>query len=374
MSNLPLHLAEFVFTARDRLSLQGYCRLLAALYETHDRATTPRVVSTPLWKDDSSLNHEYMTLEVRARDGSFLGHICIERLRGGVRSNPTVPSERPPPPPPPDLPSQASPTPPELPSRASPLPPPPSRASPLSPPPDLPSQASPMPYPRRYPTLVMRLVNEPSPLQLQRVPSPSDFPPLPSRSGHAHSQPKQPRPLPIPPALKNPSPERQETFLSGLFSTFRTHNAFDTVSIRQTLPRNKADIAIETVTFGDETPVYLCYVCLLALSLSSNEKAYKLLSTNCYWFAGMLMSLLEAEYRVRAERLTTSVSAGTWKSAICTYNSEDPRVLREIQEDFRRLAIQFDQYVCSQRSSCFFVHLTMNTSDWIQKSTPIGIR
>lgn len=52
---------------------------------------------------------------------------------------------------------------------------------------------------------------------------------------------------------------------------------------------------------GTTRPLYLYELVVLAVTMHESEACYRLCSTNCYWFSGLLMNILERDYGLELE-------------------------------------------------------------------------
>ena len=64
---------------------------------------------------------------------------------------------------------------------------------------------------------------------------------------------------------------------------------------------------------ADGQNVYLYELVVLAVTMHESKACYRLYSTNCYWFAGLLMNILERDYGLEFEvEKQRVVKPGRW--------------------------------------------------------------
>jgi hypothetical protein len=146
-----------------------------------------------------------------------------------------------------------------------------------------------------------------------------------------------------PPTTTVPSsPSLEESSSITPTSSSSDRYAIDTVRTQNTIPDEDS---IGTLVFPSHTP-YIHQVTILANIVHENNTIYRLCSTNCYWFAGYLIALLEKEFDARLSPNSPS-KQGYWKSIVSTLDTEtlEELVASGHQQYQSRLKI-FETKVC----------------------------
>jgi hypothetical protein len=94
------------------------------------------------------------------------------------------------------------------------------------------------------------------------------------------------------------------------------------------------DRVLGKLKFTDTRPFYLYELAVLSVTIHESQTCYKLLSKNCYWFAGLLINILEEDYGLKLEVEKRGVKPGTW-AGIQIYKPAPPDDLSTIAKDFR---------------------------------------
>jgi hypothetical protein len=106
-----------------------------------------------------------------------------------------------------------------------------------------------------------------------------------------------------------PSHPSRTTSLASLDSLKKQHNADDVVRVLDKPLHDTSDITLGKLVFKDR-PLYLYQLVILAVVLHESDKGYKVITRNCYWFAGLLIAILEANYGLKMKRLRGDGSEG----------------------------------------------------------------
>ena len=95
--------------------------------------------------------------------------------------------------------------------------------------------------------------------------------------------------------LQNNSPKpSRETSIASLDSLSKKPlNANDVVRAMDGPLHHEKDRTLGRLVFKEDNPLYLYRLAILAVTLHEDAKLYKLFSTNCFWFSGLLVSMLE---------------------------------------------------------------------------------
>ncbi|KAF8067787.1 hypothetical protein FPV67DRAFT_1780824 [Lyophyllum atratum] len=98
--------------------------------------------------------------------------------------------------------------------------------------------------------------------------------------------------------------------IASLDSLSRQGDARDTVSGHAKPTQTPYDIVIGTLSLSSlDPPLLLHELAVLAQTVHTSATTYKLFSTNCYWFCGMMMNAVEARAGVEMELIDVKVSA-----------------------------------------------------------------
>jgi hypothetical protein len=91
-------------------------------------------------------------------------------------------------------------------------------------------------------------------------------------------------------------------------------HANDVVQVLDNPYHKEADKEFTQLEFTTNRPLYLYQLAILAETLHKSEICYKLFSKNCYWFAGLLLDVLETDYD-----LGKCKKSGCQQSGTCNY-------------------------------------------------------
>jgi hypothetical protein len=107
------------------------------------------------------------------------------------------------------------------------------------------------------------------------------------------------------------------------------------------------DRVLGRLRFTGTRPLYLYELVVLAVTMHESETCYRLFSTNCYWFAGLLMNILEKDYGLELEvEKRRGVKPGTWiVIPFCKQAPEED--LLAVIGDFREHVKNFQKRVIS---------------------------
>jgi hypothetical protein len=117
-------------------------------------------------------------------------------------------------------------------------------------------------------------------------------------------------------------------------------DAIDTV---RTLDRHlhaPGDRMLGRLRFTGTRPFYLYELVVLAVTMHESQTCYRLFSTNCYWFAGLLMNILEKDHGLKLEvEKQRGVKPGSW--IVVPFYEQAPEedllaVIADFQEHIRK--------------------------------------
>ena len=122
-------------------------------------------------------------------------------------------------------------------------------------------------------------------------------------------------------------------------------DALDTVRTLDKPLHATGDEVLGTLRFTGTRPFYLYELAVLAVTMHESQTCYRLFSTNCYWFTGLLMNILEKDYGLKLEvENRRGVKPGTW-IVIPLYEQAPPADLLAITNDFREHVENFQKKV-----------------------------
>jgi hypothetical protein len=122
-------------------------------------------------------------------------------------------------------------------------------------------------------------------------------------------------------------------------------DALDTVRTLDKPLHVPGDRVLGRLRFTGTRPFYLYELVMLAVTMHESQTCYRLFSTNCYWFAGLLMNILEKDHGQKLEvEKRQGVKPGTW-IAIPFYEQAPEQDLLAVIVDFQEHVRSFQKGV-----------------------------
>jgi hypothetical protein len=143
-----------------------------------------------------------------------------------------------------------------------------------------------------------------------------------------------------------PRPFSTTSSITSLDSSSPKRDARDVIQVLDKPVHNNNDTCYGKLEFTSSNPLYLYQLVTLALTLHESQTCYRLFSTNCYWFAGLLVDAVEKIYDMPFvnEEGQRWVQAGTW-NAVPVYKKAPDDVIKTIIEEHSRCMKTFKHTV-----------------------------
>jgi hypothetical protein len=131
------------------------------------------------------------------------------------------------------------------------------------------------------------------------------------------------------------SPSTSSSSESSMDYLSKRSDALDAVRTLDKPLHAPGDCVLGSLRFAGTRPFYLYELVVLAVTMHESQACYRLFSTNCYWFAGLLMNILEKDYGLKlAVEKRRGVKPGTW-IAIPVYEQAPDKDLLAVIGDFQ---------------------------------------
>ncbi|KIM46875.1 hypothetical protein M413DRAFT_23206 [Hebeloma cylindrosporum] len=156
--------------------------------------------------------------------------------------------------------------------------------------------------------------------------------------------------LSSPSASLSNSNSRNSSGVASLDSCFRAGEALDIVRVHPQLAQHPKDQIMGTLSLESPglRPVYLHELAVLAQTIHNSNSCYRLFSSNCYWYAGMMMDVLGRRVNskmVLAPKswiLVLENSHGDWKGLITVYHAAPEGDVIDVLADFEGNLSKFE--------------------------------
>jgi hypothetical protein len=187
-------------------------------------------------------------------------------------------------------------------------------------------------------------------------PSPSPSPSSDKVQAHTYENSHGQQPTPSPSSSSDKAPvgtatnSRQPLSLippsssSTSLDSLKSHSAQDIVRALGKPKQEHDDVFVGKLRFKDDCPLYLYNLATLAVTLHKSELSYELLSNNCYWFAGVLIKVLESCFQIKFEHAKPpQPKPGGWKTiTICKPSKEE---VEKVIDEFNKSVKSFEEKV-----------------------------
>jgi hypothetical protein len=152
------------------------------------------------------------------------------------------------------------------------------------------------------------------------------------------------------------SSQSSSTGVASLDSLSPPHDAVDMVRGLAKPKHAAKDVVIGTIHL-DSTPVYLYELVILASTIHNSNRCYLLFSMNCYWFAGMLMNVLEERINLKMDTLPEKRLLGIKKKGkngkwtfVRVYKPAPLETVEAVLAEFEKNLFKFEKKVSRSKS------------------------
>jgi hypothetical protein len=104
------------------------------------------------------------------------------------------------------------------------------------------------------------------------------------------------------------------------------------------------DVSVGNLTFKDDRPLHLYKLATLVVTLHECKLSYDLLSNNCYWFAGLLIKVLENCFQVEFKPAKPPQPKPGWWKDFKIYKPREGEV-EKVSDDFNKSVKSFEEKV-----------------------------
>ncbi|KIM45518.1 hypothetical protein M413DRAFT_342242 [Hebeloma cylindrosporum] len=154
------------------------------------------------------------------------------------------------------------------------------------------------------------------------------------------------------------SPSSSRSGVASMDSCSTARDAFDIVRGHAEPTQASNDVIMGTLFLEspDHPPIYLHELAVLAQTIHNNDNCYRLFTTNCYWFAGMMMDVLEKRINVQMQPAARTSwigkvlhrhlgkSDGNW-AYVTVYSPAPSKAVADVLAEFERNLAEFEKKI-----------------------------